>query len=652
MRPKPSPKILLGEDNLSLAEVLITLLEKKGLQVSHTRDGAETLSRVISDAPDLLILDLRLPRLHGVELLKKLRQSPKTSELPVIITSGVYKGDQFFQAAKRLGVKHYLEKPFKPSQLLAAIQDELQLKSDQDNAIYVKTLCQLFQQRFSGRLRIRFIRQIHNIDFINGLPVFLRPGFKAESFGHYLHERGQLSSEELNYYQNDAGQRHEALVKMGCLDYPGLLQAKLAYLTSELIHAGSLSELQLEQTPFELPDELQLVTVNMPRVIHDIFQQTSTAVNQRSVSKTLHKYLTAGRNFYDHINFLRLNEAERDLLKAMQGKQNLGLLLREHADGLPLLRTLLALNMLQVSDLPLQLEAAAEFPLRVLFNAGGEDEPAVAEEHLESFSDIVGASEVTGAGFIASEASPVQLAEAGDLDREVRSLHSRLQGKNFYQVFDLMPGNFSFGRLKDSYFGLTRKFDPETLMQLGGEAAELVQDILSTVTTAYNTLSDVVKKERYDEMLNSDKVGLGQQGDDRFQAQVQFQSAKVFLEMEEWENAEQALQDACNIDPDNGQYLADLAWSIYRNPKNSASRAMQEKARQLLGKALNLEKSAEGFAYKGWMHLDASQETLAESEFNKALRINSRQLLARQGVRAIQEKQDLEKKGLFRKMFR
>lgn len=144
----------------------------------------------------------------------------------------------------------------------------------------------------------------------------------------------------------------------------------------------------------------------------------------------------------------------------------------------------------------------------------------------------------------------------------------------------------------------------ESFSDIGGEAVELVQDILAPVTSVYNTLSDVVKKERYDELPDSGKVGLGQQGDDRFQAQVQFQSAKVFLEMEEWENAAQALQDACNIDPDNGHYLADLAWSIYRNPKNSASRAMQEKARQLLGKALNLEKSAEGFAYRG---VDASR---------------------------------------------
>ena len=57
---------------------------------------------------------------------------------------------------------------------------------------------------------------------------------------------------------------------------------------------------------------------------------------------------------------------------------------------------------------------------------------------------------------------------------------------------------------------------------------EEYEQILSLVSTAYNTLSDVVKKERYDELLGSDSVGLGQKGDDRFQAQVQSQSGKVY----------------------------------------------------------------------------------------------------------------------------
>ena len=53
-------------------------------------------------------------------------------------------------------------------------------------------------------------------------------------------------------------------------------------------------------------------------------------------------------------------------------------------------------------------------------------------------------------------------------------------------------------------------------MQLSGEESHMVEEILSNVTTAYNTLSDVVKKERYDELLGSEKIGLGHKGDDSY----------------------------------------------------------------------------------------------------------------------------------------
>ena len=162
----------------------------------------------------------------------------------------------------------------------------------------------------------------------------------------------------------------------------------------------------------------------------------------------------------------------------------------------------------------------------------------------------------------------------------------------------------------------------------------------------------MVKKERYDELLGSDKIGLGRYGDDQFQAQVQFQSGKVFLDMEEWDNAEKALQDACNIDGRNGEYLANLAWAIYRNPRNARSRAMQDKARQMLNRSLTLERNPAGFAYKGWMLLEGGQDALAEAEFTKALKLDARHTLARKGLRELQEKREQQKKGLFGRMFR
>ncbi|MDH3998452.1 MAG: response regulator, partial [Desulfuromonadales bacterium] len=300
-----------------------------------------------------------------------------------------------------------------------------------------------------------------------------------------------------------------------------------------------------------------------------------------------------------------------------------------------------------------------ELPLRMLFNAVEEEVEVEVEETLESFTDLVEDDAGDAAPLTPEPGAPaaasVKVAVAApqeDLSQEVRLIAKSLEDQSHYEVFGIKPGKFSIDLLKERYFAITRKFGPEVLMQLGGEDAVLVEQILSTVATAYDTLSDVVKKERYDEMLGSDKIGLGHKGDDRFQAEVQAESGKVFLEMEDWDNAEKALQEAVNGRPDSGDYLASLAWAIYRNPRHTGSQAMQNKAKQMINKSITMERTPQGFAYKGWILFEAGQSSLAEAEFNKALKLDARHAMARKGLRLLQEQQEQQKKGLFKRMFR
>ena len=118
-------RILIAEDNDRVAAFLEALLRHEGYATERTADGIETLQRISRGAPDLLLLDLRLPRLHGVDLLKKLRKSTVGRDLPVIIATGVYRGERYARAAQGLGVRHYLEKPFSAEALLLAVKDML-----------------------------------------------------------------------------------------------------------------------------------------------------------------------------------------------------------------------------------------------------------------------------------------------------------------------------------------------------------------------------------------------------------------------------------------------------------------------------------------------------------------------------------------------
>jgi len=248
--------------------------------------------------------------------------------------------------------------------------------------------------------------------------------------------------------------------------------------------------------------------------------------------------------------------------------------------------------------------------------------------------------------------APLSNDEIG-FEQVVQRDYASIKDKNYYELFGLTPATFSFNALKESYFGKTRQYSPDKFMELSGGTLDLAQEVLSLYADAYSTLSNVVAKERYDEMLNDGKtLGLDGKQDDKLQARIQFQSGSVFLEMEEYDNAEKALQEAYTLEPDNAMHCAMLAWTIYRNPANKDSRRALEKARTLLGKSLQYGKSAEAFAFRGWMLLDEGREGLAEGEFLKALKLNPRETHALKGMKLIEEKRENENRGLFRKIFR
>ncbi|NJC88431.1 MAG: response regulator [Desulfuromonas sp.] len=657
-------RILIAEDHQPLAESLLQLLKNRGYQAEHAADGIAALRAIAAAPPDLLILDLKLPGLHGVELLKKLRQSPRTTQLPVIIVSGAYKGDQYHQAAAALGVRSYLEKPFKAGDLLAAIGPHLPAAPAAAQAAappappprpFAQHLQEAFHKRFSGQLLLSWPDARRTLSFINGAPAALRPGFKHRDFGDYLRAQGVISAEEYAYFANHGAFRHDVLIQMGCLSYGDLLDAKFAYLNHELEQAFGAPPAQASWQAMPVPELMQLVTLNVPQLFYRGFQRYPGRSADQLLATSLGKYPTPANAFYRHINFLALDDEARHFLKHLDGHHTLADCPGDPTIQAPLLLTLAALDMLRFADQPGEPVGTGDLPLRTLFNAVIEEAAVEVDLPLESFTDLVeeeAAEPLAAPAPPATAASAATAAAADDLSQSVRLMAKSLEGKNHYEVFGIKPAKFSIDLLKERYFAVTRQFGPDILMQLSGEDGALVEEILATVANAYNTLSDVVKKERYDELLGADKIGLGHKGDDRFQAQVQAESGKVFIDMEEWDNAERALQEAVNFDSGNADYLAHLAWAIYRNPKNAASRAMQEKAKQMLNRALTMERTAPGFAFKGWILLESGQDALAEAEFNKALKLDARSMQARRGLRVLQEKKEQQKKGLFGRMFK
>ena len=120
--------VLLVEDEEPLRQVLRELLEREGFTVVEASDGVQALDEVDRSAPDVLVLDLNLPRLDGYGVLNHLRARPSTAKLPVIVLTA--KGDEENEVRVfETGANDFLAKPFRPRALSARLRALLKLKT-------------------------------------------------------------------------------------------------------------------------------------------------------------------------------------------------------------------------------------------------------------------------------------------------------------------------------------------------------------------------------------------------------------------------------------------------------------------------------------------------------------------------------------------
>lgn len=102
-------KILIVEDDDSLANVYMTRLTAEGFMVRHVGNGEDALAAAINYRPDLVLLDIMMPKVSGFDVLDILRNTDKTANLKIVILSALSQ-DSDVDKAKQLGVDEYLIK--------------------------------------------------------------------------------------------------------------------------------------------------------------------------------------------------------------------------------------------------------------------------------------------------------------------------------------------------------------------------------------------------------------------------------------------------------------------------------------------------------------------------------------------------------------
>jgi DNA-binding response OmpR family regulator len=115
-----NPTVLIVDDEREIRELLRYNLEKQGYKVIVAKDGEEGLRRIFATHPDLVLLDLLLPGLNGLEVLREVRSEPSTKDTPVLLlTARGAEMDKLLGFER--GADDYITKPFSPREVLARV---------------------------------------------------------------------------------------------------------------------------------------------------------------------------------------------------------------------------------------------------------------------------------------------------------------------------------------------------------------------------------------------------------------------------------------------------------------------------------------------------------------------------------------------------
>jgi CheY-like chemotaxis protein len=116
----PTLRALVVDDSRVIRELIAVNLELEGFEVSTAEDGERAVEIAAECVPDVITLDVMMPRLDGFEAAVRLRRDPRTAAIPIVMVTGRAQSVDL-ERGEEVGVEAYLTKPFEPTQLVEVV---------------------------------------------------------------------------------------------------------------------------------------------------------------------------------------------------------------------------------------------------------------------------------------------------------------------------------------------------------------------------------------------------------------------------------------------------------------------------------------------------------------------------------------------------
>ena len=124
-----SAKILLVDDDMTLHEMYAERLKAEGYVVASAYDGEEAIEKAYSEKPDIILLDIMMPKINGIDVMKKLREDEKTADIPIILLTALVQEINKIKDMMRPYDSYLIKSEIMPAQVIETIEKSLSLKN-------------------------------------------------------------------------------------------------------------------------------------------------------------------------------------------------------------------------------------------------------------------------------------------------------------------------------------------------------------------------------------------------------------------------------------------------------------------------------------------------------------------------------------------
>lgn len=120
-----SPKILIVDDDMILREMYEARLKEEEFIILSAADGAEALEKVAKEKPDLIVLDIMMPKVNGIDVMKKLRENEETAGIPIILLTALVREIDKLKEMMKDYDAYLVKSEIMPGEVVAKIKDSL-----------------------------------------------------------------------------------------------------------------------------------------------------------------------------------------------------------------------------------------------------------------------------------------------------------------------------------------------------------------------------------------------------------------------------------------------------------------------------------------------------------------------------------------------